>query len=622
MEGFGGSALDASVRKKRSNTSRRPRSDSQPFTDDRDLSPPSSKPASENLSSKPASENLSKSSDENNGCGHSSRRKEFNLNQFASRSPAVDTVEGESSRRKFRKDDGTNGGFDRFHSNSNSRGGNEHGRGGSDSKRSSEGVLAPANWKSMSKIRESLDLQPKKPESHLGGRKNEESRNTGHSGVVSEVSANENKLRKVKLKVGGVTRTIHAKTSDFGGSSMKSSRPSEVSRPRPKLILQDNSDDDQSPPPGEASGSQGVPLKDFSRGSISIGKKTDSLRAKTPEESVSGKQTDKFEPTRKSKRVPKPRFLDGTFGDGDQDDEIRYLERFKTPKSSADHGANDEDDEYEGGNKHRRISSVSKSRLVDSGYDDELGFGSSRSGRDGKKKPRSEKISEDTDYMGEEDLVSDVESEIKRKKQKKESLDTLMEGKKEMSLTTRQRALQSGKDTTTGSGGSLIEFPNGLPPAPPRKQKEKLSEVEQQLKKAEAAQRRRMQVEKAARESEAEAIRKILGQDSSRKKREDKLKKRRDEIAQEKAASAMTLPPNTIRWVIGPNGTVVTFPQDIGLPSIFSSKPCSYPPPREKCAGPSCTNTYKYRDSKSKLPLCSLQCYKAVKEQIFPISTC
>ena len=33
-------------------------------------------------------------------------------------------------------------------------------------------------------------------------------------------------------------------------------------------------------------------------------------------------------------------------------------------------------------------------------------------------------------------------------------------------------------------------------------QKEKLSEVEQQLKKAEAAQRRRVQVEKAARESE------------------------------------------------------------------------------------------------------------------------
>ncbi|KAF9596521.1 hypothetical protein IFM89_012252 [Coptis chinensis] len=115
-------------------------------------------------------------------------------------------------------------------------------------------------------------------------------------------------------------------------------------------------------------------------------------------------------------------------------------------------------------------------------------------------------------------------------------------------------------------------------------QKEKLSEVEQQLKKAEAAQRRRMQVEKENRDSEAEAIRKILSQDSSRKKREDKLKKRRDEIAQEKAANALTLPPNTIRWVMSPTGTVVTFPQDIGLPTIFCSKPCSYPPPRENCA--------------------------------------
>ena len=39
----------------------------------------------------------------------------------------------------------------------------------------------------------------------------------------------------------------------------------------------------------------------------------------------------------------------------------------------------------------------------------------------------------------------------------------------------------------------------------------------------------------------------------------------------------------------------------------------SYPPPREKCAGPNCTNPYKYRDSKTRLPLCSLACYKAVQ---------
>ncbi|KAF9597875.1 hypothetical protein IFM89_021960 [Coptis chinensis] len=139
-----------------------------------------------------------------------------------------------------------------------------------------------------------------------------------------------------------------------------------------------------------------------------------------------------------------------------------------------------------------------------------------------------------------------------------------------MSLTRRQRALQSGKDAST----SLIEFPNGLPPAPPTKHREKLTEVEQQLKKAEAAQKRRVQVAKAAKESEAEAIRKILGQDSNRKKREDKLKKRRDELAKEKAANAWTLPPNTIRWVIRPTRTFITFSEDVGLPSIFSSKPC------------------------------------------------
>ena len=128
-------------------------------------------------------------------------------------------------------------------------------------------------------------------------------------------------------------------------------------------------------------------------------------------------------------------------------------------------------------------------------------------------------------------------------------------------------------------------------------------------KKAEAAQRRRMQVEKATKESEAEAIRKILGLDSDKKKEERKQKELEEK---ERAARAQNLTASTIRWVMGPTGTVVSFPDDVGLPSIFNSKPCSYPPPREKCAGPSCTNAYRYRDSKLKLPLCSLKCYRAV----------
>nr|GEW01019.1 INO80 complex subunit B-like isoform X1 [Tanacetum cinerariifolium] len=144
-----------------------------------------------------------------------------------------------------------------------------------------------------------------------------------------------------------------------------------------------------------------------------------------------------------------------------------------------------------------------------------------------------------------------------------------------MTITTRRQALQSGRDITDATG-SVVEFPHGLPPAPPRKQKDKLSEVEHQLKKAEAAQRRRIQAAKAAKESEAEAIRKILGQDSSRKKRENKMKQRQEELAQERNLNAATLASNTVRWVIRPTGTVVTFSDDIGLPNILESRPCSH----------------------------------------------
>ncbi|XP_043719385.1 uncharacterized protein LOC122667209 [Telopea speciosissima] len=613
MESFGGSSFDgvgSTVRKKRSNTFRRPRPDSQPFPDTHDHSP---------LSSTPPSDNVSKvSSDENTGYDASSRKKEFNLNQ-CTRMSSSSKDDGETACKKIRKDE-----YDRFYGNGSSKGSNDNGRSGSDSKRCSEGVLAPANWKSTNKVKESSELQSRKTDSYIGSGKNGESRNSG--GVCSDGIGNESKFKKVKLKVGGVTCTIHAKsTSDVasggGSSSVKSSRSSDAPRPRQKLILQDNSDDDNSPPPEKASGFQGVPWTNFSRGGFNLGKREDSSKGKMYEDS--GKRTDKFEPVRKSKRVPKRRVLDDAFDDSDGDEEIRYLERLKTSKSATGYGAEYEDDDDEGSRKQRRILKVSKSRIVDGEYDEDMEeYGSSRSGKDGQKKSRSDRVSEDTDYFEEEEPASDGEPEAKRKKPRKESVDTLMESKKEISLTTRQRALQTGKDVSSGTGANLIEFPNGLPPAPPRKQKEKLSEVEQQLKKAEAAQRRRMQVEKAARESEAEAIRKILGQDSNRKRREDKNKRRRDELAQEKAANAMTLAPSTVKWVIGPTGTVVTFPKDVGLPSIFDTKSSSYPPPREKCAGPSCSNTYKYRDSKSKLPLCSLQCYKAIHETMHSVASC
>ncbi|KAF2605087.1 hypothetical protein F2Q70_00024246 [Brassica cretica] len=282
-------------------------------------------------------------------------------------------------------------------------------------------------------------------------------------------------------------------------------------------------------------------------------------KADLEDESITGrrKQGEPSVSVRKSKRAPKKRVF---VGDDDSDNEIRYLEKLK----------------------YRNVSVCNEETA---------------SGRRLLKPSNREKAFEEMDYEEEElDPVADVKeigNEVKR----------------ETTLTSRQRALASASGKS-----SAIEFTDGLPPTTSRRKKENLSEMEQQLKKAEAAQRRKVQVEKAARESEAEAIRKILGQDSSRKKREDKIKKRLDELAQEKAAHEERASTSYIRTIMGPNGTTVSFPID-KVPSLFDPKPSSYPPPRENCAGPSCTNSYKYRDSKTKLPLCSLKCYKAVQQQ-------
>ncbi|KAK1318548.1 hypothetical protein QJS10_CPB04g00991 [Acorus calamus] len=593
MEGLGGSGFgiaNAVTKKRRSVSSRRPRLDSQAILSGSNVSPNSSTPSSDNMS-KP-------SSDENPGYEASIGKKEFNLNNAASRSISVN--------KTMRKDERGFGHIDRLYGNtSTSRGGtsmiNDQGHNGSDLKRCSEGVLAPANWKGSTKMKEISDIHPMNVEGYVGHKRTVDVHNMGQSGGMA---TDENKPRKVKLKLGGVTRTIHAKSNAdvaVGGIGSlllaKPPRSMEPTQQRRKILLQETSDDDQSPPE-KGSSFQGSSQKGFTKGDLAASKQADKSTILSSE------------PTRKSKRVPKRRVLDIAFDDGDEDDEMRYLERLKISKA----GRADPLPEYEADG----MEDIKKQKLLNSkkqvGNNDYDNYGlTSRHTKDSRKKSRSTRGFDDMDYFEEEEeLGSDTAPDAKKKKQKKEPIDTVPVVKSETSLTTRQRALQSGKD---GPPTSLIEFPNGLPPAPPRKQKEKLSEVEQQLKKAEAAQRRKIQVEKAARESEAEAIRKILGQDSSRKKREDKMRKRRDELAQEKSENGMMLASDTVRWVSGPSGTVVTFATDVGLPNIFDSKPCSYPPPREKCAGPSCTNTYRYRDSKSKLPLCSLQCYKAIHEE-------
>ncbi|KAM0835067.1 hypothetical protein ACQ4PT_063179 [Festuca glaucescens] len=389
------------------------------------------------------------------------------------------------------------------------------------------------------------------------------------SGDTSNAPPPANRLRKVKLKVSGLNRTIQTKpiqeVADAGapGTSDASSR-----RHKHK-----------------DSGEQ----KHYSRSKDTHGNHTDGKRGDKHDISPSS------DLVRKSKRVPKKRTLDSD----DEDGELRYLEKLKVAKAAQEHPiATNSPLAYgygEDGLRKKKLSKVSKTKGTP--YEMDNDFTMSQSSRDGRKNLELE----DGD-----DFIEEDESGLDEPRRLKEADSPSSVKVEAPGLTTRQRALHG----RGGHGESVIEYPDGLPAATSRKQKEKLPDVEIQAKKAEVAQRRKMQVEKAEREQQAEAMRKILGIDTEKKKEERKQKEREDK---EKQARFEEYKRSCIQCVMGPEGTVITFPDSIGLPSIFSSKPSSYPPPREKCAGPSCPNPYKYRDSKTKLPLCSLECYKAVQ---------
>ncbi|KAF8748271.1 hypothetical protein HU200_013016 [Digitaria exilis] len=406
----------------------------------------------------------------------------------------------------------------------------------------------------------------------------------------------ENRLRKVKLKVGGITRTIHTKTvPEAGGSDIPAMLDGSSYRHKHK---------DSGGYTTKGTHGSHVEEKPGNRHDISPSSDT----------------------VRKSKRIPKKKTLDGD--SDDEDGELRYLEKLRGAKVAPDPmttGLGVYDDSTDDALKKKKLSKVSKNKSTP--YEVDEDFTMSRFGKDGRKKLQ---LGDDNESVEEEESEMDENNGLKE-------LDSPSDAKIETpGLTTRQRALQG----RGGHGENLIEFPDGLPTASSRskflvlvlsfllafnisawdtdnaiidyvtEQKEKLSEVEIQAKKAEAAQRRKMQLEKAEKEQQAEAMRKILGIDSEKKKEEKKLKEREEK---EKQAKLEEYRKNCIQTVMGPTGTVITFPESMGLPSIFNSKPVSYPPPREKCAGPNCTNPFKYRHSKTMVPLCSLACYRAVQ---------
>ena len=211
MDEFTSSRLEGignTIRKRRSHTSRRPRPESQPLSDGRDILSLSSTPPSDDIKAG--------SSDENSGGGHNSRRKELSLSQCVSRLPGGSGADGEKQHRTNKKVDI---GLDELYANSGLRDASEQGQSGSSNKRSSEGVLAPANWKNTSRAKESMEPQ----KTMALNRKADDSGGPSQDGLGSDT-----KVKKVKLKVGGVTRTIDANS--------KSSRVPDATLARQKSV--------------------------------------------------------------------------------------------------------------------------------------------------------------------------------------------------------------------------------------------------------------------------------------------------------------------------------------------------------------------------------------------------
>ncbi|GAQ82998.1 PAPA-1-like family protein [Klebsormidium nitens] len=168
-----------------------------------------------------------------------------------------------------------------------------------------------------------------------------------------------------------------------------------------------------------------------------------------------------------------------------------------------------------------------------------------------------------------------------------------------------------------GDGGRGLGTPHGMASPTKRladkKRMREDTEAERQLKKEERARKRKADTEKAAREVQASAIQKILGQESTRKKREDAVQKRRDAKEEERLASGAEAPGDMVRVIDSASGVTVIWPATVPFPVELAQAPIEPPPPLSKCSAPACGNAYKYRDSQTLLPLCSLQCYRAVR---------
>eukprot|EP00047_Mylnosiga_fluctuans_P014958 m.42346 g.42346 ORF g.42346 m.42346 type:complete len:279 (-) comp5718_c0_seq2:646-1482(-) len=162
-------------------------------------------------------------------------------------------------------------------------------------------------------------------------------------------------------------------------------------------------------------------------------------------------------------------------------------------------------------------------------------------------------------------------------------------------LTARQRAKQ---DPASGFSEELM----ALPMVSSRKSAPVTEEDEAKL--AEKVTKRKQREQQRADELMENTIQGLLKKQAPRKGE--------DEERQEKTKKERRIGPH-VRYVSTAAGASLSLPEGMPYP-LAASKAGPHPGPRPQCAGPSCPNPRRYACAESRLPLCSLECYRKLRE--------
>lgn len=205
-------------------------------------------------------------------------------------------------------------------------------------------------------------------------------------------------------------------------------------------------------------------------------------------------------------------------------------------------------------------------------------------------------------WKGEQEIVVGVKpTKLSEDQEEEDWLDALEAGelddfgrvkheKDTSTMTARQRAML----------GHEIEGENELLELPTESRRKDENSEEAVKRRKQRAKKRKQQMEKQIEEDKAQTIDRLL----------NKQVKSRKEAEKQKRIRKAKVP--RVTYLNNKDGVSISFPVNMDVP--FEKRLLEGPPKQEvTCAVEGCSNIKRYSCSKTKLPLCSLECYKKVQ---------